>query len=773
MDLKGAWIRNIYNVCSDGNETKESCKLRVNIPHYQRPYKWGKMHIEKLFEDYFKAKATKNSDENSDAYFVGSIVLVKKKEENQPENRNREYYDVVDGQQRITTVFLLNYVKFLILRSCVEEQIIYKKRYGMDSDLKKLETCYTELIGDKKIRNISDKIGDILRKMEDDDTSAEEEIFETVIEEYHNIMLLPEKDFNDMEDYNEKYVNNMQDFWEEENLSLRYNRESYNKKLKIALSKCYIKMTNELNPQLEIICKKEEDKIVLQYTKAVQYIFNEVKCRVKEEKPLKFANQMINIIDNMLVSLEFCVIITGNNNDAFTLFEVLNDRAYALDDLELVKNLFFKKYCDSVSGSEKEEKIDKHIEELDEIWGERIFEQGLRDKVLNLTAYLGSVYLTANTELVTRKQQKYREIIDNDYLKYYDNVSKKYEYENIKNDFMIFEFLRILIEEFGLRRNNANENSIKAECSGTKSVTYRTMHLLNAFGYDAIMPAITNIIIKTFVEKSKKENDKLLNPDKFREYVKRIANDKENKIEEFQDIHRCSFTVWKMSLITEKPDNFVRAYARDIIAGINNKRYDGSCIGKLSVTEKDLKSELIKWTEKWKYGNKKENHRVRVLLIDLLRTQKDKNKLRYSMLQQRPETEKLELDHLEADNIDQSNKEKYFTPKDEAEMRDGYTNSLGNIMILDKNNNIKKGNEALYDALPYYNKMGSHWMINEIQDMIVDSSYSKTIQIGEKQYWIPTEKFFNERKRNLQKYFYAILTRDIHDEEAKIVELDI
>lgn len=42
----------------------------------------------------------------------------------------------------------------------------------------------------------------------------------------------------------------------------------------------------------------------------------------------------------MLEHIKFCVIITGNENDAYTLFEVLNDRALDIEDLDLIKNLF-------------------------------------------------------------------------------------------------------------------------------------------------------------------------------------------------------------------------------------------------------------------------------------------------------------------------------------------------------------------------------------------------------------------------------------------------
>jgi hypothetical protein len=47
MDLKGAEIRNVKNLCSEMG-SKENVPMRVNIPYYQRPYKWGEDNIKNL-----------------------------------------------------------------------------------------------------------------------------------------------------------------------------------------------------------------------------------------------------------------------------------------------------------------------------------------------------------------------------------------------------------------------------------------------------------------------------------------------------------------------------------------------------------------------------------------------------------------------------------------------------------------------------------------------------------------------------------------------------
>ncbi len=65
------------------------------IPRYQRPYRWVNEQVDKLWDDLYESY--KEEIEN---YFLGSIILAK--------NSNQSsYWDVVDGQQRLTTLTIL------------------------------------------------------------------------------------------------------------------------------------------------------------------------------------------------------------------------------------------------------------------------------------------------------------------------------------------------------------------------------------------------------------------------------------------------------------------------------------------------------------------------------------------------------------------------------------------------------------------------------------------------------------------------------------------
>lgn len=68
------------------------------IPEYQRPYAWTDEQVETLFEDLWEFTATSGGTEREGSYFLGSIVAYENEEGEQ---------EIIDGQQRITSLFLL------------------------------------------------------------------------------------------------------------------------------------------------------------------------------------------------------------------------------------------------------------------------------------------------------------------------------------------------------------------------------------------------------------------------------------------------------------------------------------------------------------------------------------------------------------------------------------------------------------------------------------------------------------------------------------------
>lgn len=73
-----------------------SSDFDYEIPSFQRPYAWTEEETGDLFDDLYDFYSTEADDEQ---YFLGSIVLVK--EDDKP------YAEVIDGQQRLTTLTIL------------------------------------------------------------------------------------------------------------------------------------------------------------------------------------------------------------------------------------------------------------------------------------------------------------------------------------------------------------------------------------------------------------------------------------------------------------------------------------------------------------------------------------------------------------------------------------------------------------------------------------------------------------------------------------------
>lgn len=86
------------NLLSVG-EIFDDSHAEYEVPLYQRNFAWKMEQIEQLIDDIWAA-----SSANDESYFLGNLVVSKRKSENRrPEN----LFEVIDGQQRLTTLYLL------------------------------------------------------------------------------------------------------------------------------------------------------------------------------------------------------------------------------------------------------------------------------------------------------------------------------------------------------------------------------------------------------------------------------------------------------------------------------------------------------------------------------------------------------------------------------------------------------------------------------------------------------------------------------------------
>src|SRR3989344_7161297 len=90
-----------HEIKSGKLEIKKVFEQWYRIPEYQRPYVWEDAQVLELLDDI--SNSAKNNEDSE--YFLGSIVYQTKKQ-----NQNGIEYeenDLLDGQQRLTTLFLI------------------------------------------------------------------------------------------------------------------------------------------------------------------------------------------------------------------------------------------------------------------------------------------------------------------------------------------------------------------------------------------------------------------------------------------------------------------------------------------------------------------------------------------------------------------------------------------------------------------------------------------------------------------------------------------
>jgi len=101
---------------------------RLTVPRYQREYSWDNEQFSDLFNDIL------NADEES-GHFFGSLLLY-------CENNYKMFADIIDGQQRITTFFLLlNAIKNYLIDYRTRKKVDIKNQQWIENSLTKINSC--------------------------------------------------------------------------------------------------------------------------------------------------------------------------------------------------------------------------------------------------------------------------------------------------------------------------------------------------------------------------------------------------------------------------------------------------------------------------------------------------------------------------------------------------------------------------------------------------------------------------------------------------------
>jgi hypothetical protein len=127
-----------------GKDKTLEANIKFNIPIYQRLYVWKEEQVKKLLEDTFNAF---EKYENND-YYLGGVIVVK----------NKDRYDLIDGQQRFTTLWLIAQQLQENLTPFLKDRMHFSIRDHANEFFKKTEKIEDEKNIKDELKNIKDAI---------------------------------------------------------------------------------------------------------------------------------------------------------------------------------------------------------------------------------------------------------------------------------------------------------------------------------------------------------------------------------------------------------------------------------------------------------------------------------------------------------------------------------------------------------------------------------------------------------------------------------------
>lgn len=742
MQLSGAILRNFWGIGSLVTQESITEFFSLKVPHYQRPYKWGASQIETLIRDW-KENIVDGQEDNDKKYFAGSVVAVA--------TPGESFHSLIDGQQRVTTLFLTNFINFVILRKLILSEVERKRCGKLQKLNEKLENASSYLFKNNEILLEIKQGIDKLNKISDEDEMAELHDQEGALDGIKEILWIPKFDSED--NYKNKFKELMSEKIKTDSLNLHYDRSSFNKSLSKVLSQFYINFgeTQELKfDNLEYDSLTENEKVYADALKSILTTFQN-EFPNNGEDIYKYIYSLHEKIHNFLKEVNVCVIQTMNTDDAYTLFEVMNDRALALDDLDLIKNQFFKKFVNTNTEIDNS-KMDEIIQKLDDQWGDKIFHhRNMNQTYKKLVTYLATVYITKSTELRNESSEKYRLNLTN-YLKM-DN----YNQDDIQRDFNIFEASFTILRLTNLSVQKKENYSIVAQYENQTDFK-KSLFLFNALKQDGVMSGLINFTLTT-IEKI----DSNFNPDNVVKFIKLLLEKNLDKhkimsdldldegeasqiLEKINNIHKQAKVLWRSSLMAQSAE-LPREIAKSIIEDNHLLSQRDNC---LLVKDLDLskhQAEFDRWLNSWQYESGT-LFKVKTLFASIIQySLKDDGKLTIKPINLNVSsntTGLMELDHMVARRVEDSSIFNF----NHAE-RDIFVNGLGNMMPLPKADNIQKSNESLETAFKFYEEAGldGHFLIKQAKEL-VEAVVDKTKK---------PEDFFTERKTNLITYFKQIV----------------
>lgn len=368
---------------------------QYKIPKYQRAYSWTEEQVKVFCEDLYYAYSNCIED-----YFFGAVIMIK-------DSTNEKIRNIIDGQQRITTFTIL----IAQLRNLCEEIL-----FDLEIDSK------SKIKYKRQIKQIRDKISDLSQcieynikndrtifKLELSNTdktffeeclriSKKKDILDTLesiidfIEEKSNV----ETDYSELDELrfkNKNKILNIQstgqnikfiDLYNElckdlktkyekiklrEHLIIRYLDEKlpvYNIDLNKCMSDLYIEGEDKENIMIFIDSfgntshKPASHAKILKAWDIIEEELIKPIMNIREKEVQ--VEGLINLIDTFIKKTYIVTIISTNEDTAYTMFQVLNDRGRSLGVIDLLRPYTLQ----MLEGSQYSENTSKNWDKLAE-----------------------------------------------------------------------------------------------------------------------------------------------------------------------------------------------------------------------------------------------------------------------------------------------------------------------------------------------------------------------------------------------------------------------
>jgi len=309
------------------NGQNNSTKYLI-IPLLQRDYVWPeKGSVSELLLDLYHHVVNLPGNinthtihiNNSDYYYTGTILC----ESQKGININSEDLSLVDGQQRMTTIYLMNYLGYLVSRFSLAHMPggLNETRYALElterfSNLIKWENrCF--------VKNYNYLFDDLKNYISKD--------FNVPIHELT-------RDF-EIRIGLQIQNNQLNTLWDNLTPRLKFNDQSLTESFKNTLQNSEL---SEIDNKLTF--KYSDRELANMYKLGLNQILQHFNDIIDDANPI---DQRIEEIHKYLEAytsyLAMTCIISENENDSFSLFEVLNERGQDLTALDLVKNLLLER----------------------------------------------------------------------------------------------------------------------------------------------------------------------------------------------------------------------------------------------------------------------------------------------------------------------------------------------------------------------------------------------------------------------------------------------